>query len=94
MGLQPRGLVSDNGIRGSVRFVEAVAGKFFQQIKNFIGLRGRDVVGFLAALDKRLVLLGHFGNLLFSHCTSQQIRAAERVASEQLCGLHHLLLIN
>ena len=37
MGLQPRGLVGQQGIRGGVGLVESVTGKLFHQIKYLVG---------------------------------------------------------
>ena len=87
-------MVSDNGIRGGVRLVKAIAGEFFEQVENLVRLGLGNIVFLVAAFDERLALLRHFDKILFTHRTAQQIRAAKRVAGEQLRGLHHLLLIN
>ena len=92
--LQICGLIRDDGIRGGVRFVETVAGKFFQHVENLVRFCRRNFIGRRTAFDKRLALLLHFLDLLFAHRAAQQIRRAERKASEQLRRLHDLLLIN
>ena len=75
IGLQIGGLIGDDGVGGGVGFVEAVAGEFFQQIKNLVGLGGGDIVDFGAALDEALALLGHFLDFLFAHGAAQHVGA-------------------
>ena len=75
-------------------FVEAVAGEFFEQVEDLVGLGGGDVVGLRATLDEGLALLLHFLDLFLAHRAAQQVRAAERVAGQHLRGLHDLLLVN
>jgi hypothetical protein len=47
-----------------------------------------------APLDEALAMLLHLLDLFLAHRAPQQIRAAERVAAQNLRGLHHLFLIN
>ena len=77
-----------------MRFVEAVAGKFFEQIENLVRLGFRNVVLFLATLDENGALLRHLLGLFLAHGAPQQIGAAEGVAGQHLRSLHHLLLVN
>ena len=94
MRLEISRLIGHHGIGGGVGFVESIASEFLQQIENLVGLSFGDAVRFLAAGHKALPLLGHFLELLFAHGAPQQIRTTERVTSQQLRGLHYLLLIN
>ena len=92
--LQIRRLIGHDGVGGGVGLVEAVAGEFLQQVENLVRLGLRDVVPLVAALDERLALLLHLLHLLLAHRPAQQIRRPQRVAGQQLRGLHHLLLVN
>ena len=92
--LQIRSLIGDAGVSRGVRFVEAVAGELFQQVEDLVRFALGEVVLLLAALDEDGALLGHFLGFLLAHRAAQQIRAAQRIARQQLCGLHHLFLIN
>ena len=94
MRLEPGGLIGHHGVGGGVGFVEAVAGKFFQQIKDTVGLSFGNVVGFSAAGHEGRALLGHLLDFLFAHGPPQQVGVAEGIASEKLRGLHDLLLID
>ena len=92
--LQIGGLIGDDGVGGGVRFVEAVAREFFQQIKNLVRFGRGNVVHLCATLHENFALFGHFLRLLFAHGAPQQIRAAERVARQHLRRLHDLFLVN
>ena len=94
VGLQIGSLVGDYGVGGGVGFVKAIAGELLQQVEDLIRLGRRNVVLLLAALDEGITLLGHLFRLLLAHGAAEQVGAAQRVASKQLRGLHHLLLIN
>jgi hypothetical protein len=48
---------------------------------------------FFRAIHENAALLGHFLGLLLAHGTAQHVGTAQRVASQHLCNLHHLLLI-
>ena len=87
-------LIRDDGVGGGVGFVEAVAGKFFEQIEDLVGLVFGNMVLLLATFDKDGALLGHLFDFLFSHGAPEHVRRSERVAGQHLRRLHHLLLIN
>ena len=53
-----------------------------------------DAIYFLRALDENRALTRHFVFILFAHRAPQQIRAAERVARQNLRDQHHLLLVD
>ena len=93
MHLQPRRLVSQQGVSGGVRFVEAVARKLLHQVKHLIGLFLADAL-LGGTLTEQQAMLGHLFRLFLAHGAAQQVGAAQRVAAEHLCGLHHLLLID
>ena len=92
--LQPRRLIRDNRVGGGVRFVEAVAREFFEQVEDFVRLALGDVVLLATTLHEGLALLLHLLDLLLAHRAAQQISTAERVTAEHLRGLHDLLLID
>ena len=94
MRLHPGGLIGEQRIGGGVRFVEAVAGEFVDQIEQFVGLLGFDAGHRLAAVDEALALRVHLRLDLLAHGAAQQVGIAERIAREDLRGLHHLLLID
>ena len=75
-------------------FVETVAGEFVEHVEKLVGLVGLDAVFLRRALDEDRALLGHFLGLLFAHRAAQHVGAAQRVAGENLRGLHDLLLID
>ena len=74
-------------------FVEAITCKLFHQVKNFIGFFGADVL-FGRTLTKDRAVIGHFFGLLFAHGAAQQVSAAQRIATQDLRCLHHLLLVD
>ena len=94
MHLEPAGVVGQQRIGGGVRLVEAVARKLLHQVKDFVGLVLRDAMGGQRTGAEFLAVLGHFLGLLLAHRAAQQVGAAERVAAQDLRGLHHLLLVD
>ena len=92
--LQPSRLVGHDGIGCRVRFIEAVAREFLQQVEDLVGLGGRDAVGIRATLHEGLALQDHLLELLFAHGPTEQVGSPEGVAGQDLRRLHHLLLIN
>ena len=91
--LDPGRVVGQERVGGGVRLVEAVAGKLFHQVKNLVGLLLTDVVlGGADAEDG--AVLGHFLGLLLAHGPAQHVGAAQRIAAQNLRGLHHLLLVD
>ena len=93
MRFEPRGLVRHIGIGGGVRFIKAVARKFFHVVKNFIGFFAADAL-FCRAFGKNFAVFHHLFGLFLAHRAAQQIRAAQRIAADDLRRLHHLLLIH
>ena len=91
--LQPGGLVGDKRIGGGVRLVEAVLGELFHQVEDRRGELRVDVVLFRTGLELD-ALLGHLLGLLLAHGATQQVGAAEAVATHDLGDLHHLLLVH
>ena len=76
-----------------MRLVKTIPSKPFHQIKHLIGLDLWNSF-FRCALSKNNPVLGHFFGLLFAHCSAQQIRATQRVSTQELSDLHDLLLIH
>ena len=77
-----------------MRTVEAVARELLQRVENLVGHVLLDPMQRRRALAEFDALLGHLVLVLFSHRAPQQIGAAERVAREDLRGLHDLLLVD
>ena len=91
--LDPGRVVREQRIRGGVRLVEAVAGELLHQVEDFVGDLGADaLLGRAVAKDR--AVRRHLLGLLLAHRLAQQVGAAERVAAEDLRGLHHLLLVD
>jgi hypothetical protein len=93
MRLEIRGLIGDQRVRGRVRLVEAVAGELFHQVEKLRRL-GRGQAPVDRAGGEALAMLGHFVGKLFAHRAAQQVRGAERIATDDLRDLHHLLLVD
>ena len=91
--LDPRGVVGQERISSSVGFVKSVARKLFHQVKYFVGFGFGDVVlGRTCA--KNSPVLGHFFGFFLAHRAAQHVRATQGIATQNLCGLHHLLLVD
>ena len=92
VGLEPEGLIGDQGIGGAMGLVEAVAGELIHQVED---------VGRRPAVDAPLgrprledgALLVHLRLLLLAHGAAQQVGAAQGVAGQDLGDLHHLFLV-
>ncbi len=93
MSFQISRLVSDKGIGGRVRLVEAVFGEFFHLVENGFSLLDIQLV-FLGSIKENLFLLSHLLGFLFTHGPSQQVCATEAVISQNLGNLHDLLLVD
>ena len=91
--LQIGGLVGDQRVGRGVALVEAVFGETLQQIEDRIGMRALDAA-LGRAFDEILALRLHLRADLLAHGAAQQIGLAERIAGEDLRGLHHLFLID
>ena len=76
-----------------MRFVEAIARKFVDQVEQLVRLFCVDLVG-LAPLDEACALRVHFRLDLLAHRAAQQIGIAQRKPGKHLCRLHHLFLID
>ena len=75
-----------------MRFIKAVASKFFDQIKDLYGQSGIDTLC-RRTLFKDAALLGHLLRFFLTHRPAEQIGTTQRVARQHLRNLHHLLLI-
>ena len=93
MHLQPCGVISQQRIRRRVRLVKAVTGKLFHQVKNFVGFFFCQAVD-ASAFAKNIAMGGHLFFVFFTHGAAQHVCATERIAAQNLRGLHHLLLVN
>ena len=87
------GLVGDQRIGRGVALVEAVFGEALEQIEDRVRVRAVDAA-LGRALDEVLALRLHLRADLLAHRAAQQIGLAERIAGEDLRGLHHLFLID
>ena len=74
--------------------VEAIAGELVDQIKQLVGLGWFDLRMLLTAGDEARALGIHFGLDLLAHGAAQKVGIAERVARQDLRGLHDLFLVN
>ena len=87
------GLIGDQRVGRGVALVEAVFGETLEQVEDGVGLIALD-----AALDRAgneiLALRLHLLADLLAHGAAQQVGLAERIAGENLRGLHHLFLID
>ena len=93
IGLEICGLIGNQGIGRRMAFVEAVIGKFREEIENLVRRRALKPL-FQSTRHKAFALGIHFRFDLFTHGPAQQIRFPQRIARKQLGDLHHLLLID
>ena len=93
VGFQPGGLIGKQRIGRSMTFVETIAGKFVDQVKQFVGLVAVQAV-FGGTCHESFALDIHFRLDFFAHGPAQQICFTERIASDDLRGLHDLFLID
>ncbi len=93
MHLQPGGVIGQQRVRGGMALVEAITGKLLHQVEDLVGLGLADAVGQRAGAED-LALLGHLLGLLLAHRAAQQVGAAQRIAAQDLRGLHHLFLVD
>ena len=94
MRLEPRRLIGKQRIRRCVAFIEAIARKLVDQVEQLVRLRRWNLVVFGATLYENCPLRIHFRFDFLTHRAAQLIRAAKRIACENLRGLHDLFLIN
>ena len=87
------GLIGDERVGGGVALVEAVVGEPLEQFEDRLGLRAIDVA-LDATGDEAAALLLHLAADLLAHRAPQQVGLAERIAGQDLRGLHHLLLVD
>src|SRR6266436_4063136 len=73
--------------------VEAIIGKFRQQLEDGVGLPALNAA-FDGTGDKALALLLHLLAYFFAHRPAQQVGFAERIAGHDLRDLHHLFLVD
>jgi hypothetical protein len=86
-------VIGEQRIGGRVALVEAIAGELVDQVEQFVGLVRLDVRNFLAARHEAQALV-HFRLDLLAHRAAQQVGIAQRIARQDLRGLHHLFLID
>ncbi|MNM09966.1 hypothetical protein D3C81_200840 [compost metagenome] len=75
-----------------MRFVKAVTGEFLYQIEDFYRQFTVDAARFCPIFETA-ALLGHLNRVLFTHRTTQHVRAAQRIAGQHLGNLHDLFLV-
>ena len=92
MSFEPACLIGNQSICSGVRFIEAIAGKLFHQIKDIRGEVFRKSFPY-SALHKQISLFRHFSGILFTHSAAEQIGSPQSVPAHLLCDLHYLLLI-
>ena len=92
--LEVAGLVAEHGVGGGVGFVESVAGEFVEDVENRVGRALVDLVHALGTLHEFRALLRHALGVFLAHGAAEHVGTAERVAGDDLRGLHDLLLIN
>ena len=92
MGLQPQGLVGNQRVGSRVGLVETIAGKLFNQVENVFRQGFVDVIVF-TAVEKELLLFGHFLGLFLTHGPAQHVGVTKTVAGHHLGNLHDLFLI-
>ncbi len=93
MHLQPGGVVGQERIGSGMGLVKAIAGKLLHQVEYFVGFVFQNIV-FGRPIAEYLPMLGHLIGVFFTHRTAQHVGAAKRVATQNLCRLHHLLLVD
>ena len=92
VGLEISRLIGEKRVRGGMRFVEAVFGKFGAGVEHGLGGRRRDGAG-LSALEKAATLGIHLRLDLLAHGAAQEIGFRKAVAGELARDLLHLFLI-
>ncbi len=93
VSLQPGRAVRQQRISSRMRAIETVFGKLLHQVEDPRRQRRRDAA-LRGTLDENGALLGHFLRLFFAHRPPQQVGTAQRIASQYLGYLHHLLLVD
>ena len=86
-------LIGNQRVGSRVRFVKTVTGELFHQVKQLCGQRLLDLA-LDRTLDKKTALLRHLFQVFLTHRTPQNVRSAKGIAADDLCNLHHLLLIH
>ena len=85
-------LVGEQRVSAGVRFVKAVAGKFFHQIEDAFRLLLRNLVG-SASRHELCALRGHLLFLFLAHRAAKNVRLAKRKTCQAIGDLHDLFLI-
>ena len=93
MRLEIGRLIGHHSTRRRRVFVESIASEFLQQIENFVGLSLGMLLVSLQPATKLFRCLA-ISSSFFLPMARLAIRTTERVTSQQLRGLHYLLLIN
>ena len=93
MRLEIRRPVGNQGVADAVRFVESVAGKGFNQVKNLYRQLLFETLA-QGPVDKPLPFLGHQRGDFLAHRLADRIRFPQGIASEVLQNQQHLVLID
>ena len=81
MHLEPRGLVREERVAGTVAAVEGIRRERFKQVEDTRRLCGINVV-LHGPIHKRLTLLRHFLRLLLAHGSAKQVGFGKRIATQ------------
>ncbi len=87
------GVIADKCVRGCVRFIETIAGKFIDHLKDIFGIGFLDFVGH-GSFDEFCLFARHHRFVFFTHRTTQNVSLSERITTHHLGDLNNLLLIN
>src|SRR5690606_26854471 len=90
VSLQIGRLIRKNGIRLTVRLVEAVFGELQHGIEKILGDTLCDSILCAAGIEDLAMLL-HLLGLLLTHGPSKQVGLSKTVSAEHLSNLHDLL---
>ena len=93
VGLEVGGAIGDDGIRGGVGLVEAVAREGDQYLEDAIGVLGLEAL-LDRAREELLLLLHEDLELLLPHGPAEDVGLAQREAGDALGDLHDLLLVD
>ncbi len=93
VGLEPGGVIGEEGVGGGVGFVEAIACELLHEVEELTGALFVELAGGGSGHED-VALLGHLGGIFFTHGTAQEVGATEGVTADGGADLHDLLLID
>ena len=76
-----------------MRFVEAVPSEFFHQVEQLLCQSLVDSARH-RAVHEDAALQRHLLSIFFPHRAAQQVRRSQRITTDNLRDLHHLLLVH